>query len=361
MNPKYLDLLAKRYESGSLRSLSLFTDYTDFFSNDYLGLSKLSLNQFPTSYGSTGSRLLSGNSIEAEESELYISEFFGSEKALIYNSGYDANIGFFSAVPQKGEYVLYDECIHASIRDGIRLSQATSYSFKHNLIDDLEKKIKNLKGTLFVVVESIYSMHGDISPLEELFKLSEKYNLKIIVDEAHSVGISGENGKGLSYKYSSHPSLFARIITFSKAYGTSGGAVLGNTKLIEFLINFSRSFIYTTALSPFTYKRIKESIQLSLNKPELQQQLEKNIKLFNQLQNKISNELSPIQTLDIGDLEATLRATEKIQSKRIAVKPILPPTVKLGEERIRICIHSFNKTTEIEELNKIISSFCNKF
>ena len=204
-------------------------------------------------------------------------------------------------------------------------------------------------------------MHGDISPLEELFKLSEKYNLKIIVDEAHSVGISGENGKGLSYKYSSHPSLFARIITFSKAYGTSGGAVLGNTKLIEFLINFSRSFIYTTALSPFTYKRIKESIQLSLNKPELQQQLEKNIKLFNQLQNKISNELSPIQTLDIGDLEATLRATEKIQSKRIAVKPILPPTVKLGEERIRICIHSFNKTTEIEELNKIISSFCNKF
>ncbi|NDF60202.1 MAG: pyridoxal phosphate-dependent aminotransferase family protein, partial [Crocinitomicaceae bacterium] len=280
MNPKYLDLLTKRNEMGSQRSLSLFSDHIDFYSNDYLGLSKLSLNELPSSYGSTGSRLLSGNSIEAIETETYISDFFGSEKALIFNSGYDANVGFFSSVPQKGEYILYDEYIHASIRDGIRLSNATSFSFKHNQIDDLEKKIKNLKETLFVVVESIYSMHGDFAPLEELFQLSEKYQIKIIIDEAHSVGICGINGKGLSFKHRTNPALFARIITFSKAYGAVGGAVLGKNKLIEFLINFSRSFIYTTALPPFLYKRIKHSIELSLNLPESNQQLLNNIKLF---------------------------------------------------------------------------------
>lgn len=360
MNPKYLDLLAKRNEIGSQRSLTLFSDYVDFYSNDYLGLSKHSTQEIPTNYGSTGSRLLSGNSIEAEETEGYISDFFGAEKALIYNSGYDANIGFFSAVPQKGEYILYDEYIHASIRDGIRLSNATSYSFKHNQVEDLEKKIKNIKGTIFIVVESIYSMHGDFAPLEELFQLSEKYTLKIIIDEAHSVGIKGENGKGLSYKHKTNPALFARIVTFSKAYGTAGGAILSNARLIEFLINFSRSFIYTTALPPFLYKRIKESIHLSIQKPELNEMLIINIKLFLQLQNKNLNNVSPIQTLVIGNTNSTKEISKIIQSKKIAVKPILPPTVKSGEERIRICIHSFNKTEEINELNQIIHSYCNQ-
>ncbi len=345
---------------GSQRSLSLFSDHIDFYSNDYLGLSKLSLNELPSSYGSTGSRLLSGNSIEAIETETYISDFFGSEKALIFNSGYDANVGFFSSVPQKGEYILYDEYIHASIRDGIRLSNATSFSFKHNRIDDLEKKIKNLKGTLFVVVESIYSMHGDFAPLEELFQLSEKYQIKIIIDEAHSVGISGINGKGLSFNHRTNPALFARIITFSKAYGAVGGAVLGKNKLIEFLINFSRSFIYTTALPPFLYKRIKHSIELSLNLPELNQQLLNNIKLFQNLRNKKINNFSPIQTLVIGDLDLTIEISKVLQSKKIAVKPILPPTVKSGEERIRICMHSFNTTEEIHELNQIIHACCNQ-
>jgi 8-amino-7-oxononanoate synthase len=360
LNPKYLDLLTKRNEMGSQRSLSLFSDHIDFYSNDYLGLSKLSLNELPSSYGSTGSRLLSGNSIEAIETETYISDFFGSEKALIFNSGYDANVGFFSSVPQKGEYILYDEYIHASIRDGIRLSNATSFSFKHNRIDDLEKKIKNLKGTLFVVVESIYSMHGDFAPLEELFQLSEKYQIKIIIDEAHSVGISGINGKGLSFNHRTNPALFARIITFSKAYGAVGGAVLGKNKLIEFLINFSRSFIYTTALPPFLYKRIKHSIELSLNLPELNQQLLNNIKLFQNLRNKKINNFSPIQTLVIGDLDLTIEISKVLQSKKIAVKPILPPTVKSGEERIRICMHSFNTTEEIHELNQIIHACCNQ-
>ena len=359
MKPKYLDLLNKRYELGSQRSLSLFSDYIDFFSNDYLGLSKLSDNEIPKNYGSTGSRLLSGNSAEAEETESFVSEFFGSEKALIYNSGYDANLGLFSSVPQKGEYIVYDEYIHASIRDGIRLSNANSFSFKHNCVDDLEKKIKNIKGTLFVVIESIYSMHGDQAPIDKLFQLSEKYNINIIIDEAHSVGVIGENGKGMTYKFRSNPALFARIITFSKAYGTTGGAVLGSSKLIDFLINYSRSFIYTTALPPFIYNRIKNSINLSLKHPERKLQLFKNIELFNLLQNKKETILSPIQTLTIGDINTTIEIAKIVQSKKMAVKPILPPTVKLGEERIRICIHSFNKECEIQDLHEIISASCN--
>ena len=359
MNPKYLDLLKKRYELGSQRSLSLFSGFIDFYSNDYLGLSKISDNETLINYGSTGSRLISGNSSEAEETERFVSDFYGAEKSLIYNSGYDANIGFFSSVPQKGEYIIYDEYIHASIRDGIRLSNANSFSFKHNNIDDLEKKIKNIKGTLFVVIESIYSMHGDYAPIEKIFLLSEKYNIKIIIDEAHSVGILGEKGKGMTYKFRSNPSLFARIITFSKAYGTSGGAILGSSKLIEFLINFSRSFIYTTALPPFIYRRIKTAINLSLIHPEKNIQLLNNIQFFNQLQNKIEENISPIQTLIIGNIDKTLEISKIIQSKKIAVKPILPPTIKPWEERIRVCIHSYNNHKEIQDLYQIFTINCN--
>lgn len=360
MKPKYLDLLNKRYEIGSQRSLSLYTDYIDFYSNDYLGLSKLQDNESFNVYGSTGSRLLSGNSDEAEDAESFISSFFGSEKALIYNSGYDANIGFFSSVPQKGEYIVYDEYIHASIRDGIRLSNANSFSFKHNNIDDLEKKIKNIKGTLFVVIESIYSMHGDLANLDQLFQLAERYKMNIIVDEAHSIGITGEDGKGMTYKFRSNPSLFARIITFSKSYGTTGGAILGNKRLIEFLINFSRSFIYTTALPPHIYKRIKTSINLSLIHTERKLQLNNNIALFNRLQKNNEATFSPIQTLILGDVNKTIGISKIIQSNKIAVKPILPPTVKSGEERIRICLHSFNKEEEIRNLHQLILDNCNK-
>ena len=358
MKPKFHTLLENRKKTGGYRSLSLFTGFVDFFSNDYLGLSHLQtpfdsssidntdlqLNQ--TRFGSTGSRLLSGNSIEAEECEEFLSNYFNAEAALVYNSGYDANLGLFSSVPQKGDTIIYDSLIHASVRDGIRLSHAKSYSFEHNSLLDLEKKLKLAEGTVFVAVEGIYSMDGDMCYIADIVAICERYNALLIVDEAHSAGIFGEEGKGISYGYP----VFARLITFGKAYGCHGAAILGSALLKEFLVNFSRSFIYTTALPPDEYLRIKNAV--AFDSSSLRDKLKENIAYFISLMDMdlISDVNSPIQIIRVNDEKTAIELASLLQSNKFAVKPILSPTVKAGEERLRICLHAFNTKEQIDAL-----------
>lgn len=350
MKPKFLQLLENRKESGSYRSLSLFNDFVDFYSNDYLGLSRHS-SPVPrnSSLGSTGSRLISGNSIEAESCERFLADFFHAEAALVFNSGYDANVGLFSSVPQKGDTVIYDTLIHASIRDGIRLSHAKSYSFTHNDIADLEKKLTLSEGSAFVVVESLYSMDGDICPIDAMIELCEKYNAFLIVDEAHAVGVIGENGRGLTY----NKHVFARIITFGKGYGFHGAAVLGSVDLKTYLINFARSFIYTTALPIQDYVLIQQQIESSIdNQPRIL--LQANIDFFRSKLNYqgVSAANSPIQILEVPGVENALRLAKQLQENNFAVKAILSPTVPEGKERIRICMHAFNTKEEIIKLTE---------
>jgi len=180
MNQKLLDKLNKREKEGTLRSLSCFEGYIDFFSNDYLGLSKVDTitrgeKASFSSFGATGSRLISGTSRITLEAEKSLALFFNSEKALHFNSGFDANIGFFSSVPQRGDTILYDEFIHASVRDGIRLSFAKSQSFSHNNAEGLEQLLIKTEGTVYVVIEALYSMDGDLSPLRRISDLCEQY------------------------------------------------------------------------------------------------------------------------------------------------------------------------------------------
>ena len=175
MDQKLQDKLNKRIVEGTLRSLSSFEGFIDFYSNDYLGFSKIKIkSENASKYGSTGSRLISGTSNESLSAEEFLADFFNSESSLIFNSGYDANLGFFSSVPQRGDFVFYDEYIHASIRDGLRLSFATSNSFKHNNLVDLELKLSKVSGVKYVVVESLYSMDGDIAPLIDIVELCTK-------------------------------------------------------------------------------------------------------------------------------------------------------------------------------------------
>jgi 8-amino-7-oxononanoate synthase len=360
VKPKFQTLLENRKKTGGYRSLSLFTGFVDFFSNDYLGLSKVSFptksfidsEKYSLSFGSTGSRLLSGNSIEAEECESFLSSHFNAEAALVYNSGYDANLGLFSSVPQKGDTIIYDSLIHASIREGIRLSHAKSYSFEHNCLIDLEKKLKLAEGTIFVAVEGLYSMDGDVCLLGDMVAICERYNALLIVDEAHSSGVMGREGKGLSIEYP----VFARLITFGKAYGCHGAAILGSRLLKEFLINFSRSFIYTTALPPDEYLRIRNSV--AFDTLSLRDKLKENIAYFISLINMdlISDINSPIQIISVNDEKKAIELASLLQSNKFAVKPILSPTVKAGEERLRICIHAFNTEEEIALLVKLLRS-----
>ena len=356
MNNKLEHKLNKRIEEGTYRSLSSF-DGIDFWSNDYLGLS-----QFPTETaesllkGSTGSRLISGNSGVAEKCESFLADFFNDEAALVFNSGYDANIGIFSSIPQKGDLVIYDEKIHASVRDGIRLSFAKATSFIHSSLEDLEKKLQLPGEIKYVAIESLYSMDGDLAPIVPILNLCDKYNALLIVDEAHSAGVFGENGRGVVSAFNVENRVFARLVTFGKAYGSHGAAVLCSELTKKFLVNFARSFIYTTALPPESFNRIQKLV----NQPVVNErsvQLMSNIRYFRELTSKSSFKLlsevnSPIQMVKIGSIQKTNELASRLKQSGFAVKAIFSPTVSVGEESIRICIHSFNTKADIQRLTR---------
>jgi 8-amino-7-oxononanoate synthase len=347
-----------RREKGTLRSLSSFETLTDFFSNDYLGLSTLKLDINNGKSGGTGSRLISGTTRRILEIEQSIAAFFGYESALTYNSGYDANLGFFSVVPQRGDLIVYDELIHASIRDGIRLSLANGVSFKHNDMVDLKKKIELSNEAIYVVVESLYSMDGDLAALRDIVELTGKPNVFLIVDEAHACGVLGDSGRGLSTALGLDEHIFAKLVTFGKAYGSHGAMVFGSTDLIEYLINFSRSFIYTTALPEYVFERNYNRVYSS-EIDERRAILKEHISLFRNTlgtTNHVSDEVSPIQILEFGSVDATRAVARRLQEENFAVKPIFSPTVPEGKERLRICLHSFNTEAQINDLIAIVKS-----
>jgi len=357
MKAKYQLKLEARKKNGGLRSLSLLGEFMDFFSNDYLGFSKDAPPTAGKASGSTGSRLLSGNSREAEQTEAFLADFFGTEAALIFNSGYDANLGFFSAVPQRGDTVLYDALIHASVRDGIRLSHADAFSFSHNDVADLEKKIRKAKGTVFVAVESLYSMDGDQAPLREIAEVCKSSGAKLVVDEAHAGGVWGFIGKGLVDELNLVPAVFARVFTFGKAYGAHGACVVGDAELVDYLTNFARSLIYTTAMPPRQYVEIQQAVVRSVEQAP-RQKLQENINYFREVFNKldfISDLRSPVQVIAVNNAEKAVELANLLQQNGLAVKAILSPTVPEGAERLRICLHAFNTPEEIDRLKAVLS------
>jgi len=348
MNSILQNKLDKREKEGALRTLN-HNQLIDFCSNDYLGFAKINWNNKETENGSGGSRLISGHSPIFDEAEKYIANFHNDEAALIFNSGYDANLGLFSSVPSKGDTVIYDEYCHASIRDGLRLGIARNYSFLHNNITDLNEKLKKASGNIFVVVESIYSMDGDRAPLKEIATICKNYKANLIVDEAHSTGLFGENGKGLSSQESIET--FARIHTFGKALGSHGAAIFGSHTLKKYLINFARPFIYTTALPKQSITNIL-SAYTALKKTKEINKIHHNINLFKSLYKSLAliQSNSPIQSVVIGGNEKTKELARKLQENGFDIRPILHPTVAKGSERIRICLHSFNSKEEIIQL-----------
>ncbi|MBC8034332.1 MAG: aminotransferase class I/II-fold pyridoxal phosphate-dependent enzyme, partial [Chitinophagaceae bacterium] len=247
--------LNERRERNAYRELLPASGKADFCSNDYLGIvkNKVLNNRKHTSLrsGSTGSRLLSGNYEMIEHLEKQVAAFHGAASGLVFNSGYDANIGLLGSVARKGDSIIYDFLSHASLRDGIRLSAAQAFPFLHNDMESLEKRLKACSpgaNTVFVVTESVFSMDGDLAPLQEIADLCKRYEANLIVDEAHATGVLGPGGAGLVQSLSLQHACFARIHTFGKAVGCHGAVVLGSDVLRNFLINFCRPFIYTTAL-----------------------------------------------------------------------------------------------------------------
>ena len=357
--------LSKRKDAGLLRVLKLGDDLIDFCSNDYLGLARqqeiydavqreidhtgIRLN------GSTGSRLIRGNSRLAEELEVFLADFHHAEAALIFNSGYDANVGFFSSVPQRGDTILYDRLIHASIHDGIRLSHAKSFAFNHNDIEDAKRLLKQSSGQIYIVVESLYSMDGDFAPLNEFAQLCAETGALMVIDEAHANGIFGPSGCGLVHEEHVLAQCIARIYTFGKSIGAHGAVVVGSNLLRSYLINFARSFIYSTALPTNELLTIKCAYHFAVSNPEAKQQLFNNIQYFRELASanpelKFLPASGPIQGLLFEGNEYVKKAAEFIQQAGFDIRAILSPTVPEGTERLRICLHSFNSPEEIKNL-----------
>jgi len=366
--------LENRKQQNAFRELGSSNNLIDFSSNDYLGFAgnseifaktqKILEENNTLLNGATGSRLLSGNHKLFPIAEKQIAEFHNAEEALIFNSGYDANIGFFSAIPQKGDFIFYDELVHASIRDGIKMSNAKAYKFKHNDLEDLQKKLKIItseaNSEIYIVTESVFSMDGDTPDLKAFANFSEGNNYHLVVDEAHVVGIFGENGRGLIQDLKLENKVFARIVTFGKALGVHGAVILGSELLIQYLVNFCRSFIYTTALSPHSVASILAAYQsmeqLDATKNSELKKLQENILLFKsevkrlKLQQYFINSHSAIHCCIVSGNNEVKNIAKQIQNKGFNVKPILSPTVPIGKERLRFCLHSFNSKEEIISL-----------
>jgi 8-amino-7-oxononanoate synthase len=381
MLPKKLqDKLEARKANNALRQLGIQSSLVDFSSNDYLGFSKSktifnNTHKFLkghgiTNNGATGSRLLSGNHALYHLVEQQLCKFHNSESALIFNSGYDANIGFFSSVPQRGDVILYDEYIHASIRDGISMSIAKAYKFKHNDLDDLEKKCQTERSRspketiIYIVTESVFSMDGDSPDLKKLSQINNKHKAHLVVDEAHAIGIFGERGTGIIQDLKLEKEVFARIITFGKAMGCHGAAILGSKKLKQYLVNFSRSFIYTTALPPHSLATINTAYN-TLQDTKNITKLRNNINHFkaeikrNKLETIFIASNSAIHCCIISGNDKVKSISEKLQNSGFDVKPILSPTVPEGQERLRFCLHSFNSENNISNVLQQLATLIN--
>jgi 8-amino-7-oxononanoate synthase len=365
MNEDFLNRkLQQRRDSYAFRELRLKQGAIDFCSNDYLGIvteNKIQIrndNGVGKLHGSTGSRLISGNYPLIEEAEKMLATFHNTSSALIFNSGYDANLGLLGCIPQRNDTVLYDQLSHASIRDGIRLSHAFAFSFEHNDVEDLERRLQLAVGNVFVVTESVFSMDGDMAPLEEIAEVCRNYNAFLIVDEAHATGVIGKRGEGLVQHLGIEESCFARMHTFGKAVGCHGAVVVGSESLRKFLINFSRPFIYTTGLPASAIQAIIDSYAVFPAMENDRIHLFRLVKRFrdNSGDLRLCRSVTPIQGVIIPGNEEVKVTARLLQEKNLDVRPILYPTVARGMERLRIVIHSFNTESEIDQLLTILES-----
>ncbi|CAM9263914.1 unnamed protein product [Choristocarpus tenellus] len=436
------EVLQRRRDAGTLRELRTPENdgfLVDFTSNDYLGLGRSerlhqavlreeeyarqeasrSIRQKSTGthlsrlletdrlenignlsipiVGSGGSRLLSGNSSYAEKLEDWIAKFHNREASLLFNSGYDANLGLLSCVPQSGDVVVCDELVHNSVQMGCRLGrQSHTLFFRHQDTGCLETILKGLRESggqptedsvgrvlervnlspvenIFIVVESVYSMDGDIGPLRDIFAVAQTYEASIIVDEAHSTGVFGDEGRGIvnALGLEKHPSLLATVHTFGKAFGAHGAVVVGSSTLRDFLVNYARPLIYSTSLPLHSLACIKCSYIMQAGANRQRAHVLNLVHVFQRAltssdtsladQNEgavpppfapdaLSNCRSPIQSVMVPGNERVLAVSSGLRGLGFDVRAIRKPTVPAGTERLRVTLHAHNSQAEVLSL-----------
>lgn len=332
-----------------------------FSSNSYLDLSSEPrikkyagriLNEYGA--GSGGSRLTTGTTRIHMELEQAIAAFKNREAALVFNTGYMANVGILSALTQKGDIIYSDQLNHASIIDGCRLSKADLVIYRHNDMDDLEEKIKAHPGKRGIIVsDGVFSMDGDIVNLPRLTELAGRYGLLSMIDEAHATGVIGATGRGTEEYFGMEGSVDVLMGTLSKAVGGEGGFVCGSRSLIEYLVNKARSFIFSTALSPVSMAADLEGLRLIMEQPERVQKLQENIRFccaaLNARGIDAASETAIIPIIIGGEARA-MRVMELLKERGYYISAIRYPTVAKGSARLRLALMSSHTHEDLEGL-----------
>ena len=351
---------------GQLRQIPLISEkrdniviidgkqYINFASNDYLGISTNTalrdefLSQNTCLLSSASARLLTGTSSEFKQLEDTLANLFNKDKSLVFNTGYQCNLGVISTLCTKGDVVFSDKLNHASIIDGMRLAEGDFIRYKHLDYDNLEKllieKRNNYKRAI-IVSESVFSMDGDIADIDKLIELKNKYNCILMIDEAHAFGAYGDDFTGLSY----NKDVDIITATFGKSIGSFGAFCVSNSDIINYLINKSRSFIFSTSIPPiniaWTNWLLTEKFDF------LKKQKESLSELLNQVSELVGYRTTHIIPIIIGDNEKTLKIAEELKSKGYYIPAIRPPTVAKGSARLRL---SLTANTNIEDIKTII-------
>jgi 8-amino-7-oxononanoate synthase len=366
LTPFMLDRLHKRELNQQKRKLPKRDWAYDFSSNDYISFARSSLlrerivQQLAEvdCIGASGSRLLTGNMPLAEEVEQSVAKFFGFPKALIFPCGFTLNCGLLASLSNEDDSIIMDENVHASMKNGLKLAAAHGYFFRHNDLNRLESRLRKehaKKRNIFVVVEALYSMDGDSVDLPALLGLCERYEARLIIDEAHSAGSMGDTGRGLVAHHRAQDRVFGNVVTFGKAFGYHGAALLGSEELISYVVNFCHSFIYTTGLSSFSLIAMRESLKLFEENPNPFLKLHENIKQFNKELGLSHN--TPIYSFPFTDLAQLREAAHHLQSQGFGILPIYSPTVRKGCERLRVSIHAHNSESELTSCARKLKDF----
>lgn len=365
------DEIAALKKQGLFRSLRVVdASVLNFCSNDYLGLSndprlkdaaKAAVDRYGT--GSGAARLISGNNPLCDELEKALADLKGTEAALSFNSGYHANIGAIPTLAGEGDVIFSDELNHASLIDGCRLSKAKTVVYRHHDLNQLEDLLRHrpqtpsllrrgLGGGL-IITEAVFSMEGDVCPLNDLLALANKYDARVYLDEAHAVGVFGKDGEGLAPK--NPPDNLICMGTLGKAFGSYGAFIAGSRSLKDYLINKARSFIFTTSLPPAAVGASLAAVGIVRGEPESRKQLWKNVEMVRDFvgacgHTPLHGGSSPIFSLPIGDARKTMEISQRLFDQGIFVQGIRPPTVPEGTSRLRLTVSATHTPEQVAEL-----------
>jgi len=335
----------------------------NFCSNDYLGLAthpeinqalKQAVDQYGT--GSGASHLISGHSTAHQQLEEQLAEFTGRPRALLYSTGYMANMGTINALVGRHDLILQDQLNHASLLDGGHLSRATSQRYKHSDLDNLQQRLEQSTATRnLIVTDGVFSMDGDLAPLEQLSEIATAHNAWLMVDDAHGFGVLGKQGGGLVEELNlSCEQVPVLVGTLGKSFGTFGAFVAGSEALIESLIQFSRSYIYTTAMPPAIAAATLTSLKIVREETWRREKLASLIGQFRrgaeQIGLQLMDSLTPIQPVVINDDQKVMQISAELRAQGFLVGAIRPPTVPVGSGRLRITLSADHSEQQVEQL-----------